>query len=46
MQFHYNYGHNVMLTLLIFIHLLKFDTCHYEFFLIFEVLISIVYYDC
>jgi len=28
MQLHYNYNHNVMLTLLIFIHLLKIDTWH------------------
>jgi hypothetical protein len=28
LQFHYNYNHNIMLTLLIFIHPLKFDTWH------------------
>jgi hypothetical protein len=28
MQFHYNYNHNVMLTLLIFIHPLKIDKWH------------------
>jgi hypothetical protein len=46
MQFHYN--HNVMLTLLIFIHPSKFDMCHHEdfFFFFFEVLISIIYYNC
>jgi hypothetical protein len=30
MQFHYNYTHDVMLMSLIVIHLLKFDTWHYE----------------
>jgi len=30
MQLHYNYNHNVMLTLIIFIHPLKFDTWHYK----------------
>jgi hypothetical protein len=29
MQLHYNYTHDVMLTSLIIIHLLKFDTWHY-----------------
>ncbi len=32
-QLHYNYTHDVMLTSLIVIHLLKFDTWHYEDFL-------------
>ncbi len=48
MQLH-NYNHDVMLTLLIFIHPLKFDTWYYENFWIkmfFERLISIIYYDC
>jgi hypothetical protein len=35
MQLHYNYSHNVMLTLLIFIHTLKLDMWHYEDFWIF-----------
>jgi hypothetical protein len=30
MQFHYNYTHDVMLTSLIVIHLLKFNMWHYE----------------
>jgi hypothetical protein len=30
MQLHYNYTHDVMLTSLIIIHLLKFKTWHYE----------------
>jgi hypothetical protein len=30
MQFHYNCTHDVMLTSLIVIHLLKFDMWHYE----------------
>jgi hypothetical protein len=30
MQLHYNYTHDVMLTSLIFIHLLKYDMWHYE----------------
>jgi hypothetical protein len=29
MQVHYNYCHNIILTLLIFIHSLKFDMWHY-----------------
>jgi hypothetical protein len=29
-QLHYNYTHDVMLTSLIVIHLLKFDMWHYE----------------
>jgi hypothetical protein len=29
MQFHYNYTHDVMLTSLNVIHLLKFETWHY-----------------
>jgi len=29
-QLHYNYTHDVMLTSLIVIHLLKFNTWHYE----------------
>jgi hypothetical protein len=33
MQVHYNYGHNIILTLLIFIYSLKFDMWHYEDFL-------------
>jgi hypothetical protein len=49
MQLHYNYNHNVMWMLLIFIHPLKFDTWHYEdlkfFYKKFEILIFIVYYD-
>jgi hypothetical protein len=32
MQLHYNYTHDVMLTSLIIIHLLKFNTWHYEYF--------------
>ncbi len=32
MQLHYNYTHDVMLTSLIVIHLLKFDMWHYEVF--------------
>jgi hypothetical protein len=35
MQLHYNYTHDVMLTSLIVIHLLKFDMWHYEDFLTF-----------
>jgi hypothetical protein len=51
MQLHYNYTYDVMLMSLIVIHLLKFDTWHYEYFrhkiyLFFEILISIVQYDC
>jgi hypothetical protein len=30
MQFHYNCIHDVMLTSLVVVHLLKFDTSHYE----------------
>jgi hypothetical protein len=30
MQLYYNYTHDVMLTSLIVLHLLKFDTWHYE----------------
>ncbi len=33
MQLHYNYIHDVMLTSVIVIHLLKFDKWHYENFL-------------
>jgi len=33
MQPHYNFTYDVMLTSLIVIHLLKFDTWHYEDFL-------------
>jgi hypothetical protein len=32
MQFHYNYNHNIMLTLVIFIHPLKLEMWHYEVF--------------
>jgi hypothetical protein len=32
-QLHYNYTHDVMLTSLIFIHLLNFDMWYYEYFL-------------
>jgi hypothetical protein len=32
MQLHYNYTHDVMLTSLILIHLLKFSMWHYEYF--------------
>jgi hypothetical protein len=40
MQFHYNYSHNVMLTLLIFIHPLKFDMWFYEDFWIWKLFSS------
>jgi hypothetical protein len=48
-QLHYNYTNNVMLTSLIVIHLLKYDTLHYEDFWTLkkiEILISIIHYDC
>jgi hypothetical protein len=48
MQLHYDYTHDVILMSFIVIHLLKFDTWHYEFFWIyifFEILISNVHYD-
>jgi hypothetical protein len=32
MKLHYNYTHDVILMSLIIIHLLKFDTWHYEIF--------------
>jgi hypothetical protein len=32
MQLHYNYSHNIMLTLIFFIHPLKLDMWHYEIF--------------
>jgi hypothetical protein len=46
-QLHYNYTHDVMLTSLIVIHLLKYDTWHYEDFghKFFKILISIIHYD-
>jgi hypothetical protein len=50
MQVHYNYTHDVMLTSLIVTYLLKFNTWHYGNFwanyFIFEILISIIHYDC
>jgi hypothetical protein len=49
MQLHYNYSHNIMLSLVIFIHPIKLNMWQYEDFwikLFFEILISIVYYDC
>jgi len=30
MQLHYNYTHDIILMLLIVIHILKFNTWHYE----------------
>jgi len=48
MQLHYKCTHDVMLMSLIIIHLLKYDTWHYDFFhkiIIFEILVSIVHYD-
>ncbi len=46
MELHYNYSHNVMLTLVIFIHPLKLNTWHYEgFWIFFKILIFTVYYD-
>ncbi len=38
MQLHYNYTHDVMLTSLIVIHLLKIDMWHYEVFGLFSFL--------
>jgi hypothetical protein len=49
MQLHYNYTHNVMLTSLIVIHLLKYDMWHYEdlwTYFLKKILISIIHYDC
>ncbi len=49
MQFHYNYTHDVMLTSLIVINLLKSNMWHYKKFghnFFFEILISIIHYDC
>jgi len=53
MQFDYNYTHDVILTSLIVIHILKYHMWHYEEFLdiyiyiyIIEILINIVHYDC
>jgi hypothetical protein len=50
MQLHYNYNHDVMLTTLIVIHLLKYDTWHYETiwtnYFLFEILTFIIHYDC
>jgi len=49
MQFHYNYNHNVMLTMPIFMHPLKFGIMKIlglKNYFLFEVLISILYYDC
>jgi hypothetical protein len=48
-QLHYNYTHEVMLTSLIVIHILKLDMWHYEkiwTLIFFEILISIAYYNC
>jgi hypothetical protein len=48
MQLHYNYTHDIMLTSLIVIHLLKSNMWHYEYFgtyFFFEILISIIHYD-
>jgi hypothetical protein len=48
-QLHYNQTHNVMLTSLIVIHLLKSNTWHYEDFWTLkkiEISISIVHYEC
>jgi hypothetical protein len=50
MQLHYKYTHDVMLTSLIVIHVLKSHTWHYENYweikiIIFEILISIVHYE-
>jgi hypothetical protein len=47
-QLHYNCTRDAMLMSLIVIHLLKFDMWHYEDFLTYfflETLISIVHYD-
>jgi hypothetical protein len=49
MQLHYNYTHDVMVLSLIVFHLLKSNMWHYEDFghnFFFEILISIVHYDC
>jgi hypothetical protein len=49
MQFHYNYNHNVIFILPIFIHSLKFGIMKNfgsKNYFPFEVLISILYYDC
>jgi hypothetical protein len=48
-QLHYNYTHDIMLTSLIIIHILKFDTWHNENLWTLkkiEILISIIHYDC
>jgi hypothetical protein len=49
MQLHHNYTYDVMMTSLIIIHLLKSNMWHYGNFwtlFFFEILISIVNYDC